>query len=46
MKITREMKQRGIIMFGGGLNRKAWMALSRAEGYQVRYKGTYAELWR
>ena len=40
-----ETKQRGFIIFGGGLKKSAWIARARSEGYRVLDCGTYAELY-
>ena len=40
------MKQRGFINFGGGFNKRAWIELTKAEGYVVLDCGEYAELWK
>lgn len=40
-----EMRQRGSIHFGGGMDREAWLDIAEREGYTVRIKGAFAELW-
>ena len=42
---TANMKQRGFIIFGGGLNSRAWIDASKRQGYAVVLCGEYAELW-
>ena len=38
------LPQRGVIVFGGGLDRKTWLDDASAAGYYVRDFGAYAEL--
>lgn len=39
-------KQVGVIVFGNGLNKNQAIADANAQGYDVRRKGDYAELWK
>ena len=38
-------KQVGFIIFGAGMNKRAWMELTTAEGYFVLDCGVHAELF-
>ncbi len=46
MKIQPNMKVRGSIIHGNGLNKKAWVEKARKEGFVPRDKGKYTELWK
>lgn len=46
MKIIKRMKQCGFIVWSSGMNKKAWLHQARQDGYYVRRKKGYAELWR
>jgi hypothetical protein len=39
------MKQRGLIMCGGGIDKRRWMLDARALGYVTLDCGYYVELW-
>ena len=43
--IYEQRKQVGFIVFGGGLNKRAWIELSKAQGYIVLDCGEHAELY-
>lgn len=38
-------KQRGFIVFGGGLDKKQWISAARQQGYIVLDCGDHAELF-
>lgn len=42
----KEPKMVGTIVFGGGLNEKQAIADAKTDGYEVRIKEGYAELWK
>ena len=44
--IPENRKQVGFIIFGGGLDKRAWINRSKAEGYFVLDFGHYAELYK
>lgn len=39
------LRQRGFINFGGGMARQAWIDAAERDGYVVRDRGDFAELW-
>ncbi len=42
---TASMKQRGVIIAGGGMNFRAWIDEAKAQGYAIVLCGHYCELW-
>ena len=44
--IPSKRKQAGFINFGGGLDKRQWIANAKAEGYYVLDCGHYAELYQ
>lgn len=47
MALNKEtMKQRGVLVFGGGMNNRRWIEDAKAQGYAVLLCGHYAELWK
>jgi hypothetical protein len=39
------MKQIGVIVFGGGINARAWIDAERAVGHVVMIRAGYAEVY-
>ena len=46
MKTAQRMRQVGFIKFGNGLNKRVALDNARKQGYFVRVKKGFAELWQ
>lgn len=46
MKPIDDMKQKGFIIEGGGINYNKWISDAEAEGYTIVLRVGYCELWK
>ena len=46
MERTKEMQQVGVIVYGGGINARAWIDAAKQEGCAIVLRDGYCEIWR